>query len=156
MTTLAVVSTAATTIGEIKAAKAQNKAITAQLAEQTAQIESQESAELNDRQRQVRREQARIRIAAGQQGLNTTGSVLSLLQDSAMQGALADERISQNADNQHKAASAEANSMYSRVSQPTILGAGLRIAQAGMGGYYQGKGIQASQRAASKGPALNG
>ena len=57
-----------------------------------------------------------------------------------MQGALADERISQNADNQHKAASAEANSMYSRVSQPTILGAGLRIAQAGMGGYYQGKG----------------
>lgn len=156
MTTLAVVSTAASTISEIKAAKNQKRAIDAQLAEQTAQIESQESAELNDRQRQVRREQARIRVAAGQQGLNTTGSVLSLLSDSAMQGALANERISLNADNQHKAATAEANSMYSRISQPTILGAGLRIAQAGAGGYYQGKGIQASQKAASKGPALNG
>lgn len=156
MTTLAVVSTAATTISEIKGAKAQRRAIDAQLAEQTAQIDAQESAELNDRQRQVRREQARIRVAAGQQGLNTTGSVLSLLQDSAMQGALANERTSLNADNQHKAATAEANSMYSRISQPTILGAGLRITQAGVGGYYQGKGIEASQLAASKGPALNG
>lgn len=156
MTTLAVVSTAASTIQEIKSAKAQTRAIDAQVAEQTAQINTQEAAELTDRQRQVRREQARIRVAAGQQGLNTTGSVLSLLSDSAMQGALADERISLNADNQHKAVAAEANSMYSRISQPTILGAGLRIAQAGVGGYYQGKGISASQAAASKGPSLNG
>lgn len=156
MTTLAVVSTAASTISEIKSAKSQQRAIDTQLAETQKQIESAESAELNDRKRQVQREQARIRVAAGQQGLNISGSVVSLLQDSAMQGALASERTSLNADNQHKAAVAEANSMYSRISQPTILGAGLRIAQAGVGGYYQGKGISAQQTAASKGPALNG
>lgn len=66
------------------------------------------------------------------------------------------ERTNQNADNQQKAAAAEANSMYSRINRPTILGAGLRIAQAGVGGYYQGKGIKLSQDAASKGPFLNG
>ena len=156
MTTLAVVSTATQVIGEIQSAKQQTRAIDAQLAQQQQQIQSQQTAELNDRQRQARREQARIKVAAGQAGLNISGSVTDLLNDSVMQNSLAAERTNINADNQQKAAVAEANSMYSRISRPTILGAGLRIAQAGVGGYYQGKGIKLSRDAASKGPSLNG
>lgn len=89
MTTLAVVSTATQVIGEIQSAKTQTRAIDQQLATQQQQIASQQVAELNDRQRQARREQARIKVAAGQAGLNISGSVTDLLNDSVMQNALA-------------------------------------------------------------------
>lgn len=117
MTTLAVVSTATQVIGEIQAAKTQTRSIDQQLAQQQQQIATQQVAELNDRQRQARREQARIKVAAGQAGLNISGSVTDLLNDSVMQNALAAERTNLNADNQQKAAAAEANSMYSRISR---------------------------------------
>jgi len=106
MTTLAVVGTATQVIGEIQSAKQQTRAIDQQLATQQQQIASQQVAELNDRQRQARREQARIKVAAGQAGLNISGSVTDLLNDSVMQNALAAERTNTNADNQQKAADA--------------------------------------------------
>ncbi|WP_343698847.1 hypothetical protein [Caulobacter sp.] len=156
MATIAVVSTAAQVITEVQAAKAQKKAITAQLAEAEGEIRTAETADLNDRAREARREQARIKVAAGEAGLQLgSGSLEAMLLDSVMQQELAGERTSLNAENQLHAARAEANSQYSRVSQPTLLGAGLRIAVSGVSGYAAGAGAaSAKQAASSKAAAL--
>jgi len=152
MTTIAVVGAATETISQIQSAKAQTKAIDTQLAQQQQQIETQRVGELNERQRTARKEQARIKVAAGQAGLNIGGSVESLLNDSLMQNMLATERTNLNADNAQEASAAEANSMYSRIQEPTILGAGLRIATAGAQAYYGGGNIKLQQKAADRGP----
>ncbi len=152
MTTMAVVGAATSVISNIQAAKVQNKAIGDQLAQQQEEIHTAETAELNERQRIARKEQARIKVAAGQSGLNIGGSIEAMLNDSLMQNSLAQERIGLNADSQQRSAAAEANSMYSRVQSPTLLGAGLQIGTAGVGGYYGGKSIQLQQAAAAKGP----
>ena len=154
MTTIAVVGAATETIGQMQSAKAQQKAIDAQLATTQQEIRVAQTAELNERQRVARKEQARIKVAAGEAGLNIGGggSVEALLKDSLMQNQLSAERTNLNAESQQRAAAAEANSMSSRIQSPTILGAGLRIATAGAQGYYGGKSIQLQQSAAAKGP----
>jgi hypothetical protein len=138
---LAVISaatTAVSVVSEVKAANRQNKAIAEQYAAQTEEIRSQEGAAINDRLRAARKEQGRVRVAAGEAGLQLTGSVASLLQDSTMQTALYDERVRANAGARIDAATAEANSMYSQVQKPTILGAGLRVAGSAIKGYVGG------------------
>ena len=152
MTTIAVVGAATETIGQMQSAKAQQKAIDAQLATQQQEIRVAEVAELNERQRVARKEQARIKVAAGEAGLNIGGSVAALPKDSLFQNQLANERIRLNAESQQNAAVAEANSMHSRNQSPTILGAGLRIASAGAQGYFGGKSLQIQQTNAAKGP----
>ena len=156
MMVLGVVSTAVQVVGEIKAAKAQNKAIQTQFQQQQKEISVAETTEINDRQRAARREQARIKVAAGEAGLNIGGSIESLLMDSLMQNSLHTERTKLNADTQRDASAAEANAMFSRVQKPTILGAGLRIGIAGAQGYYAGKSLKISREAAAEGPPLNG
>ena len=152
MVTLAVVGTATETISQIQSAKQQTKAINNQLATVQQEIRTSEIAEINDRQRIARQEQARIRTGAGQAGLNIGGSVQALLKDSAMQNTLARERTRLNAENAQASALADANSMHARNPSPTILGAGLRIAMSGANAYYGGKSIKIGQTAASKGP----
>lgn len=100
----------------------------------------------------ARQEAARIKVAAGQQGLNIGGSVEAMLRDSLMQNNLATERINLNAETQDRAAIAEANSMHSRNTRPTILGAGLRVAVAGGQAYMGGKSLQIARSDAAKGP----
>lgn len=150
--TMAVVSTAASVVGEIQSAKVQKRAISDQLAVQQGEILKAETAELNDRQRTARREQARIKVAAGQAGLNIGGSVEAMLNDSLFQNSLAAERTKLNADSQQNAAVAEANAMYSRINEPTLLSAGLRIGTSAAQGYSSGKSLQIQKQNASKGP----
>jgi hypothetical protein len=142
MAVVAVVSTAATVVGEIQAADAQNAAIKQQFQSQQDEIYKQETAELNDRARQARKEQARIKVAAGEAGLQLGGSVEGLLFDSLMQTGLANERIHLNADSQREASAQEANRMFSQVQKPTLLGAALRIGAAGVQGYAGGSSMQ--------------
>ncbi len=111
MTTIAVVGAATETIGQMQSAKAQQKAIDAQLATTQQEIRVAQTAELNERQRVARKEQARIKVAAGEAGLNIGGSVEALLKDSLMQNQLSAERTNLNAESQQRAAAAEANSM---------------------------------------------
>lgn len=73
MTTIAVVGAATETIGQMQSAKAQQKAIDAQLATTQQEIRVAQTAELNERQRVARKEQARIKVAAGEAGLNKGG-----------------------------------------------------------------------------------
>ena len=152
MVTLAVVGSATQAITEYQTAKHQISAIDQQLAATQKEIQTAEVAEVNERQRIARQEQARIKVAAGQAGLNIGGSVSALLQDSAMQNSLSRERTRLNAETQQNAAIADANSMYSRVQRPTILGTGLRMATSVGSAYYSGKSIRLQQTAADRGP----
>jgi len=148
---LAVTTTAASVVSEVKAAKRQNAVIEQQLTTAIKEVKEQEAAEINDRLREARREQGRIRVAAGEAGLQLGGSVAALLQDSTMQAALYEDRVKQNARHKTDALIAEANSAYSRVQQPTVFGAGLRIASAGVQGYLTGKNLQISREKAAIG-----
>ena len=150
MTVISVATAAASVVSEVRSANHQNSAIASQLTEQQAQIHNAQAGELNDRARTARREQARIKVAAGESGVQLgSGTIENLLLDSATQQQLAAERSNLNADSQLSAAKAEANSMYSRVEKPTILGAGLRIAGAGLQGYSAGKGLEVTRKASS-------
>lgn len=148
--TLAVASTGANIVSQVRAAKAQNKAITETLARTETDIKDQATAQVNERLRESRREAAKIKVAAGEAGLQLTGSVQSLLNDSAMQATLANERTVGNARRQAEAARAEANSAYSKVEAPTALGAGLQLATAAMQGYSTGTSLKIARAQSGK------
>lgn len=156
MTALAVASTAAAVVTEVRASKSQTKAIKTQLAQTNIEIDQKATTELNDRQRATRREQARVKVAAGEAGLQLGGSIDLLLADSLMQSGLAAERTNQNADNERLNATAEANSMLSRVETPSLLGAGLRLATAGMSGYATGRNLQVNRTNAKRNAVAGG
>jgi hypothetical protein len=148
---VAVVSTAATVATEVQSAQAQNKAIGQGLNTQNAQVKGQEVSAVTDRAREARKEQGRMAVAAGESGLQlSSGSVESQLLDSAMQQKLANESIHTNADYQRQAATAQANSQYSQVQSPSIIGAGLRLVGAGVSGYAQGHTADLSKLAVSR------
>lgn len=153
---LTVASTAASIVSETRAAKAQERAIYDQLAVAETEINDKASAEVNDRLREARREQGRIRVAAGEAGLRLSGSVGLLLQDSLMQAGLANERTLGNREREIDAAYAEANSMLSRNERPTLLGAGLRLASAGLQGYSMGQSLQINRTNAQINAARGG
>lgn len=115
----------------MQTAKAQAKAISAQQAQVAEETRIAASAEMFDRDRAARREQGRLLTAAGEAGLSlSSGAVENMLFDSAMQNSLSNQRSLANMESRIAASDAEANSMRSRVSSPTLLGAGIQIAAA--------------------------
>jgi hypothetical protein len=129
---VAVVSSATQSISAVKAANAQQKAINNQLAVNQKEARDQATTELFQQMRDTRREQARIRAAAGEAGLSTTsGNIDALLNDSAMQGELKTDVSMANLESRQQANEAEATSMMSRVQKPTALGVGLNMAISG-------------------------
>ncbi|KTT76671.1 virion core protein, T7 gp14 family [Sphingomonas endophytica] len=125
----AVAGTTASVVGQIQSANAQTKAINEQRAVVREETRQEATGELFDQMRVSRREQAQIRTAAGEAGLGlNSGSIEGLLLDSAMQGELQGSRTIANMESKHRSTEAEANSMLSRISKPTPLGAGLQIA----------------------------
>lgn len=150
MTVLAVAGTAATLVTQSVAADAQNKAIGQQL--QTSYNESAAAtvAEENDHMRAARKEQARIKVAAGESGLQLGGSIEQLLLDSQMQTGQANARSLSNLETANNAARAQATSMYSQVEKPSLLGAGLQLASAGVSGYSQEQSLKISRPKISK------
>ncbi len=156
MTTLAVASTAASIVSQVQSAKRQEAAIRDQLAVSTEEINDKSTAAVNDRQRAARREQARIKVAAGQAGLQLGGSIDMLLKDSLMQAGLDEERTNDNRASELSNVRSEANSMLSRVERPTLLGAGLQLASAGMSGYSAGTGLKINRANAARVAASGG
>lgn len=136
----AAVSTTISVVGEMKAAKAQNRAISSALQTQQDELTKQKSADLNENLRLGRKEAARIRVAAGESGLSLTGSVNQLLVDNQMNTTLQNERADLNSELKQAGAVADANSAYSRVQAPTVLGAGLQIATSAGKAYVGGGG----------------
>lgn len=128
---LTVAQTAGTVVGQIKTAKAQTRAIRQQQATAREETRQVASAEMFDQMRASRREQGRVRAAAGEAGLGLNSmTVDQLLLDSVMQGELAGDRTIANMEARHRSNTAEAESMLSRIQRPTALGAGLQIAGA--------------------------
>lgn len=128
-------TTAVSTATQISSANRQIEAITEMRHRQNEQIGLQEGAELSDSLRQARRDQSRIAVAASQAGLNLSGSIDTLLSDAGLQGQLRNERTSLNADISRQQADDSAKANLSRVSKPSLLGAGLQIASAGATSY---------------------
>lgn len=145
---LSVATAAAGIVSQVKSAKTNEAAIRSTLLETNTQIDQKATGELNDRQRVARREQARVRVAAGEAGLQLGGSIDLLLMDSLVQSGLAAERTAQNRDNERSNATAEANSMLSRIQSPTILGAGLQLGTAALDGYATGSNLKVTRQTA--------
>lgn len=128
---LTVATTAGNVVSQIKSANARTKAINDQRAVAREETRQVASAELFDQSRAARREQGRIRAAAGEAGLSIAShSIEGLLFDTAMQAEMSGDRTIANMESRHRANESEANSMLSQIQKPTALGAGLQIASA--------------------------
>jgi len=152
--TMAVVSTVgagASVVAQAQTAKAQTKAIKAQQALVAEENRDVASAEMFDQMRGARREQGKIRAAAGEAGLSlTSGSIEGLLLDSAMQMELQGSRSIANMESRHAANTAEASSMLSQIQKPTALGAGLQMASAAASGWSSVQSAKITKAQASK------
>lgn len=121
-------------IEQNQAAKATNKALNAQNTERKHEIDQAATSEINDRLREMRREQARILVAAGESGLSLgSGSVEALLLDSQQQAELANDTSLANRESRKLASDTETQSKLQ--AKTTLLGAGLKIGLAGAGAY---------------------
>lgn len=143
---VAVTTTAATGAGILQQnayAKAQRKAIDQQLAVNREEVRQQASAEMFDDMRAARREQAKVRTAAGEAGLGlNSGSIEAMLMDSAMQMELQGDRTLANMESRHASNVAEATSMHSQVKSDTLLTAGLKLGASAAQGF---SGVQSAK-----------
>lgn len=138
------VSSAVGVIQQNQIAKATNKALNAQNALRKKEIDQQATADMNDRLREMRREQSRIMVAAGEAGLSlSSGGIESLLLDSAQQAELANDRSLANRESRKRASDAQTQSQMQ--SKYTALGAGLKI---GLSAAGAGLNAQTNQDAA--------
>ena len=125
---LTAVTSTVSVIAANQAADAQIEAIKNQQAQEAEQLREQASGDIFERDRAARREQARLRVAAGEAGLNLGGgSVEAMLMDSAMQATMARQRSVTNYENARAASEASANSSLSQIKRTSALGAGLQI-----------------------------
>lgn len=107
-------------------AKAYNRALNEQNTVRKKEIDKAAAAEINARLREMRREQSRIMVAAGEAGLSLqSGSVEALLMDSVMQAELANDTSLANRESRKLASDIETQSRMQ--AKTTLLGAGLRI-----------------------------
>lgn len=143
-------TTAASTVSQIKAAKAQTKAARNQYAAAQEENRRVASAELFDQSRAARIEQGRTMAAAGEAGLSlASGSLSGLLTDIAMQKTLQGDRTIANMESRHAQNLAEHESMLSQIQKPTALGAGLQIASAGVSAYSSASSLKLQRAGAS-------
>lgn len=141
---IAGVTSAVGVIQSNQMAKATNRALNAQNALRKEEIDEATTAQVNDRLREMRREQSRIMVASGEAGLSlNSGGVEALLLDSAQQAELANDRSLANRESRKLASDAETQANMQ--SKYTPLGAGLKI---GLSMAAAGMGQQASTQAA--------
>lgn len=134
-------STLVSTIGANQAASATNRALNEQNAVRKKQIDQAATSEINQRLREMRREQARIQVATGQAGLSLqSGSIEAMLADSAMQAGLANETSLANRESRKIASDAETAANLQ--SKTTLLGAGLKIGLSGVNAFAGAKNAQ--------------
>lgn len=130
---LAVASTTASVVGQIQQSKAMAKAINAQSEQQADEIRDRATAETFDRTVQTFERIGQQRVAGAERGLNDASRTMQLTTDAILFDHNFDNaRTMLNAENAQKARVAETNSQLARASRPTLLGAGLQIAAAGL------------------------
>lgn len=135
---IAAAGTGVETIAQNQIASQQARAINSQLATRRKEIDRAATAEMNNRLREMRREQSRIMVAAGEAGLSlSSGGVENLLLDSVMQAELANDASIANRESRRAAADADAQAAMP--AKTTVLGAGLKIGLSAGGKYFQGE-----------------
>lgn len=138
-----VASTVGSVVAQGKAAQQQVNAIEAQRRLINEENRLATSGDIFERDREARREQGRVRAAAGEAGLGLgSGAVETLLLDSAMQAELANQRSIANLESRRNATNQEAESATSQVKAPSTLGAGLQIASSAVGAFSNIQGAK--------------
>lgn len=133
-------TTAVGVIASNQQAKAYNRALEQQNTVRKTEIDKAATAEINARLREMRREQSRIMVAAGEAGLSLqSGGVEALLLDSLQQAELANDTSLANRESRKLASDAETQSRMQ--ARTTLLGAGLQIGLAA-----GGAAMEAAQR----------
>lgn len=146
-----VASTAASLVGQQQSAEAQRAAIEQQLQLNYDNTAKQQQAQENDQLRASRREESRIKVAAGEAGLSLgSQSIEMMLLDNQMQTGLNTERIGLNTDIQRQNLESDANHMMSQTATASPLGAGLQLGLSGLNGFVMGKSLQAKSAATSR------
>lgn len=147
---MGVAQTAYSVTSQAKQAKAQNAAINAQLDVTNEEARRRATSEIFQDMRAARREQGRIRAAAGEAGLALTGSVDALLFDSAMQADMNHSRSIANLESRTSANAAEAEAAYSHVGNVNGLTAGLQLGASALTGWSGIEAAKIEKRRASK------
>lgn len=130
---LAVASSAASVVGQIQQSKAMAKAVNAQSEQQADEIRDRASAEMFDRSVQTFDRIGMQRVAGASRGLNDASRSLALANDAILFDYNFDNaRTMLNTENAQKARLADTRSQLARATRPTLLGAGLQIATAGV------------------------
>src|SRR2546426_912320 len=101
---LAAATTAASVVSQVQSANATNAALKAQYQVKTKQIDQAATDEINTRLRQMRRDEARISVAAGESGLSLeSGSVKALQSDAEMQAGISNSTSLANRESRNEA-----------------------------------------------------
>lgn len=125
------------------AASAQVSAINQQNDAAASQIAAQTGQQMTERARAARVERASARAAASDAGVNLgSGSFLAALQTSSMAQGMDQGVMLYNNKNQVAALNADATAALSRVTKPTLLGAGITIGTSMYGAYGRANAAQ--------------
>lgn len=146
---LAAGTEAMSVISENQSAKQSNAAVQNQNAVRKKEIDQAATEEINQRLREMRREQSRIQVAAGEAGLSLqSGSIEALLMDSATQAELSNDVSLANRESRKIASDAETQSKLQ--AKTTMLGAGLRIGLAGASAGMKASGRSSAATSAGR------
>ena len=144
---LTVATTATTAFTTIKNAKTQEAQLKLNSEIQEGQIDDAASQTANEESRRARREQARLRVAAGGSGLSLTSkSVAAQLLDSIKQSKNNQTVNQRNRNTRQTTRQAETSSLLNSVSRPSLLQAGLQIGSAGFSAGVASGAIKAKPK----------
>lgn len=142
LATLAVAATGAQIYGGREAAKGQFSANARQRAAQNEEIRAASNAKAGERVKQMRAEQARLRVAAGEAGVSGN-SFFAQLQDAAFQSDMDIATIGKDAYFQDRASETRFLSANAQVNNPGLLTNVAKLTAAGVSGYAAGANLAA-------------
>lgn len=140
MAALAVASTAAEKKAQVDAGNAQVHAAEDQAQQQANQSYAQSTQQLGERAQQAQAQRARMSVAAGEAGVSGN-SFHEAIADSLMRQSMDAAAIQKQAEFNSAAIDTNLRSATAG-TKVNPAAAGLQIASAGVGGYYQGREIE--------------
>ena len=140
---ISLAASAAGAYGTREQAKGQLKANAEQRAQQNEEIRAAANAKAGERVKQMRAEQARIRVAAGEAGVGGN-SFMAQLQDASFQADMDIATFGKDAFFQDRASATRFLSANASVRNPSALETGLNLAAAGAQGYAAGAALESN------------
>ncbi len=141
MLAISLASGVASAIGTRRTAKNQMEALAEQRDAQNEEIAGKAGREMGERVKQGRAEQARLRVAGGEAGIDGQSFAANMM-DVAFQQDFDLAAIEKDAEYAQRASGARYKSGLAGVKNPGVLESGLQIAKAGASGYASGLQIK--------------